>query len=68
MDDPPAAQEPAAEEPPAEEGEAAVAAGPQAPADVPEILDFEATSVSGETVAGGDFAGQDLMVWFWVPW
>ena len=30
--------------------------------------DFVATSLEGEEVALADYAGQDVMVWFWAPW
>jgi hypothetical protein len=29
---------------------------------------FTATSLSGEPVALSDYAGQDVMLWFWAPW
>lgn len=41
-------------------------AGPD-PADT-DLLDFEATAVDGSTVDVADFAGEDLVVWFWAPW
>ena len=31
-------------------------------------LDFVAPDVRGGQVAGADFAGQDLVIWFWAPW
>jgi hypothetical protein len=31
-------------------------------------LAFTATTVQGEAFDGADYAGQDLMVWFWAPW
>ncbi len=37
-------------------------------ASVPEILDFEATLLSGGTLEGSSLAGQDLALWFWAPW
>ena len=30
--------------------------------------DFVATSLDGDEVALADYAGQDVMVWFWAPW
>ena len=36
-----------------------------APADA---LTFRATTVQGDAFDAGDYAGQDLMVWFWAPW
>lgn len=44
---------------------------PQGDADaaaVPEALRFTATTVDGGTFEGADYAGQDLMLWFWAPW
>ena len=38
------------------------------PADLPTQLDFTAATVAGGQVTGADFAGQDLVVWFWAPW
>ncbi|MBA2640150.1 MAG: redoxin domain-containing protein [Nocardioidaceae bacterium] len=38
------------------------------PTAVPEVLDFEATEVSGEGFAGADLAGTDTVFWFWAPW
>lgn len=35
---------------------------------VPEFLDFTAETVRGEPVDGADYAGQDLVLWFWAPW
>lgn len=56
----------------AETPEAASSASTSAPPTrdtaVPEALDFQAQTVSGETFEGGEFAGQDLMLWFWAPW
>ncbi|WP_436793031.1 hypothetical protein [Actinospongicola halichondriae] len=31
-------------------------------------LAFEAQTVTGETVDVGDYAGTDLVIWFWAPW
>ncbi len=31
-------------------------------------LAFEAQTVTGETVDVGDYAGTDLVLWFWAPW
>lgn len=31
-------------------------------------LAFTATSLEGEPVALADYAGQDVMLWFWAPW
>jgi len=43
------------------------AGAPAGPA-VPEQLDFVAPDVRGGQVIGADFAGQDLVIWFWAPW
>lgn len=32
------------------------------------ILDVEATTVSGDVVDLGRYAGSDLALWFWAPW
>ena len=37
-------------------------------ADVPEILDFEATLVSGADFDARGLAGNDTVFWFWAPW
>ena len=33
-----------------------------------ELLSFQAQAVDGSTVDLGDFAGSDLVIWFWAPW
>ena len=37
---------------------------------VPEadLLSFEAETIGGETVDVSDYAGSDLVIWFWAPW
>lgn len=30
--------------------------------------DFTAPLVDGGTIDAGDYAGQDLVLWFWAPW
>lgn len=47
---------------------ATASAGPTTGAAVPDILDFTAETVRGEQVAGADYAGQDVVLWFWAPW
>jgi len=37
-------------------------------ADVPEILDFDATLVSGADFDARGLAGSDTVFWFWAPW
>lgn len=32
------------------------------------ILDISATGADGTTINLSDYAGQDLMLWFWAPW
>lgn len=36
--------------------------------DVPELLDFTATAVGGETFEGASLAGTPTVLWFWAPW
>lgn len=33
-----------------------------------DLLSFQADTVDGSTVDLGDFAGSDLVIWFWAPW
>lgn len=37
-------------------------------AEVPELLDFTATTVDGATFSGAEVAGQDVLFYFWAPW
>jgi hypothetical protein len=39
-----------------------------APSTVPDELRFAAPRLGGGTVRGADFAGHDLVMWFWAPW
>lgn len=32
------------------------------------VLDVSAPAADGTTVNLSDYAGQDLMLWFWAPW
>jgi thiol-disulfide isomerase/thioredoxin len=41
--------------------------GTEAP-DVPAALDWEAETVTGETLAGSSLAGRPTVLWFWAPW
>lgn len=41
-----------------------VAVAPTGPA----TLAFTATTIGGEAFDGADYAGQDVMFWFWAPW
>jgi len=54
---------------PAGETPPAGSTAPEAPAaDMPEQLDFTATTVSGEPFAGAEVAGEDVLFYFWAPW
>lgn len=33
-----------------------------------ELLSFRAQTVSGDEVDVSDYAGSDLVLWFWAPW
>ena len=44
------------------------AAGPPVSASGGAEPDFVATTLDGEELALADFAGQDVMLWFWAPW
>lgn len=35
---------------------------------VPEVLGFEATTVTGAAFDGASLAGRPVVVWFWAPW
>lgn len=35
---------------------------------VPRELMFTAPALSGGTIRGADYAGKDLVIWFWAPW
>lgn len=65
------ADEPAAEpvEEPAGEPAAEPAPSPtEAPVAVPEILDVSATTIDGNEIELGAFAGRPVLLWFWAPW
>lgn len=32
------------------------------------LLDISAVAADGSTIDLSDYAGQDLMLWFWAPW
>lgn len=38
------------------------------PAPVPDILEFTAQTVAGDTFDGGTLAGKPAVLWFWAPW
>ena len=44
------------------------ASGGEASAPVPEILDFQATTVGGDAFDGASVAGKPVVLWFWAPW
>lgn len=41
---------------------------PMEDAGIPEILNFSAPQLDGDTVDGADYAGKDVALWFWAPW
>ena len=57
------APEPTTSTPPAE-----APAETTAVAVVPEALQFEATTVSGDAFDGASLAGRPVVLWFWAPW
>jgi len=59
-------QEPLAPDDPAVRPTAAAAAPPEGLA--ADVFGFSAPLVGGGQVEGGEFAGQDLALWFWAPW
>lgn len=36
--------------------------------EVPRELRFTAPALGGGTIDGSDYAGSDLVIWFWAPW
>lgn len=36
--------------------------------EVPQELRFSAPALSGGTIEGAEYAGRDLVIWFWAPW
>jgi hypothetical protein len=44
------------------------ATAPAPPQGLPPQLAFTAETIDGGTFDGADYAGQDLMLWFWAPW
>ncbi len=49
-------------------GDATAAGGGADSVPEAELLSFEAETIGGETVDIGDYAGSDLVIWFWAPW
>lgn len=39
-----------------------------APAEVPELLRFEASTIEGASFDGASVAGKPVVIWFWAPW
>lgn len=55
------------------DGDTAAAAAPVAESETPaaqepSILELSAPAADGSTINLSDYAGQDLMLWFWAPW
>ncbi|HSK55130.1 MAG TPA: redoxin domain-containing protein [Jiangellales bacterium] len=42
--------------------------GAEPAVEVPEILDFTAQTLEGETFEGASLADTDTLLWFWAPW
>lgn len=53
---------------PGETSDATSAAKTQEPAGVDWPLRFSGGTVDGAQFNSGDYAGQDLVLWFWAPW
>lgn len=52
-----------------DEGAVGVVAAPPAPsAETSATLQVSAPGADGTTIDLADYAGQDLMLWFWAPW
>lgn len=41
---------------------------PPGGSEVPRELRFTAPALGGGTIDGADYAGSDLVIWFWAPW
>lgn len=69
-----AASAPASSTAPSSTAPSSTAATPPGPdaastgAQVPELLEFTATTVSGEAFDGASLAGRPTLFWFWAPW
>ena len=44
------------------------ATGSSGPTQVPSELRFTSPALGGGTIDGADYAGNDLVMWFWAPW
>jgi hypothetical protein len=53
---------------PSEPGPPAPSSTTVSPAGSPRELRFTEPRLGGGTVRGADFAGHDLVMWFWAPW
>lgn len=53
---------------PSEPGPAALPSTTVSPEEAPRELRFTEPRLGGGTVRGADFAGHDLVMWFWAPW
>ena len=53
---------------PSEEPSAEPADAGEGTAGTPELLDFTATTVGGESFDGASLAGSPTVLWFWAPW
>lgn len=53
---------------PSEEPSAEPADAGEGTAETPELLDFTATTVGGESFDGASLAGSPTVLWFWAPW
>ncbi len=55
-------------EEPSEEPSAEPADAGEGTTGTPELLDFTATTVGGESFDGASLAGSPTVLWFWAPW
>ena len=53
---------------PADNPTAAPASADTTAAESAGVLDIQAATSDGGTIDLADYAGQDLMLWFWAPW
>jgi len=63
----PAAPE-ASPSPPAAPSPQPTSEAPAGGPEVPRELRFSAPALGGGTIDGADYAGSDLVIWFWAPW
>ncbi|MDG4783072.1 redoxin family protein [Micromonospora sp. WMMD961] len=47
---------------------AATSVPPTAPAQVPDVLRFTGTTLTGAAFDAAQFAGKPVVLWFWAPW